>query len=97
MILLRSLLFQVYFFCSVAIAATLVVLVAPLPGAGGFAVTRAWARSMMFAGKVLCGLDYVIEGAENLPDTPSVVMIKHSECVSRPMRRQRFFLTRSGC
>ena len=32
----------------------------------------------MVAGKVLCGLDYVIEGRENIPATPSVVMIKHS-------------------
>lgn len=78
MILIRSLLFQLYFFGSVVIAATLVVLSAPFPGAGGFAVTRAWGRSMLVAGKVLCGLDYVIEGEENLPATPSVVMIKHS-------------------
>lgn len=78
MILIRSLLFQVYFYGSVVIAATLVVLCAPFPGAGGFAVTRAWGRSMLVAGKVLCGLDYVIEGEENLPATPAVVMIKHS-------------------
>ncbi len=33
---------------------------------------------MLFMGKVLCGLDYVIEGAENIPDRPSVIMIKHT-------------------
>lgn len=29
-------------------------------------------------GKALCGLDYVIEGGENIPDEPSVIMIKHT-------------------
>ena len=29
-------------------------------------------------GKWLCGLDYSIEGLENIPDTPSVIMIKHT-------------------
>ena len=33
---------------------------------------------MLWAGRFFCGLDYVIEGEENIPDTPSVIMIKHS-------------------
>ncbi len=33
---------------------------------------------MLAVGKSLCGLDYVIEGTENIPDSPSVLMIKHS-------------------
>ena len=78
MILVRSLLFQFYFYASVVIAALFVVVVSLFPGSLGFAVTRAWAKSMMVAGKLLCGLDYVIEGRENIPETPSVVMIKHS-------------------
>lgn len=78
MIFLRSLIFQIYFFASVAIAAIGVVLAAPFPGNGSFAITRAWCRSMMVVGKHVCGLDYVIEGTEHIPDTPSVVMIKHA-------------------
>lgn len=78
MLFLRSLIFQIYFFGSVAIAAIGVLLAAPFPGNGSFAITRAWCRSMLAAGKLICGLDYVIEGAENIPDSPSVVMIKHS-------------------
>ena len=78
MIFLRSLLFQTYFFASVAVAATGVVLTAPFPGNGPFRITRAWCRGMMFVGKHVCGLDYVIEGTEHIPETPSVVMIKHA-------------------
>ena len=78
MIFLRSLLFQTYFFGSVAVAATGVVLTAPFPGNGPFRITRAWCRGMMLVGKHVCGLDYEIEGAENIPASPSVVMIKHA-------------------
>lgn len=77
MILIRSTLFQVYFFLSVAVAATLVLLVSFSPKSS-FRVCRAWCRSMMVVGKWLCGLDYVIEGEEHIPDSPSVIMIKHS-------------------
>lgn len=78
MLLLRSLLFQVYFFASVVIAALLVVLASVFSAKLAYTVTRRWAQSMMLAGKLLCGLDYVIEGLENLPEKPSVAMIKHS-------------------
>ena len=75
---MRSLLFQTYFFASVAVAATGVVLTAPFPGNGPFRITRGWCRGMMVVGKHVCGLDYVIEGAEHIPTSPSVVMIKHA-------------------
>lgn len=78
MLLFRSLLFQLYFYVSVVIAASLVVLTSFVSGKLAYTVTRTWARSMLWAGKFLCGLDYVIEGLENLPTTPSVAMIKHS-------------------
>jgi len=74
---IRSVLFQTYFYLSVAVTGTLVLLVSFSP-ASSFAVTRIWAKSMMFAGKWLCGLDYVIEGQDNIPSTPSVIMIKHA-------------------
>lgn len=78
MLWLRSVLFQVYFYGSVAVAASLVVCSALIGGRGSFFITRCWAKSMMEAGRILFGLDYVIEGEENIPDSPSVVMIKHS-------------------
>jgi 1-acyl-sn-glycerol-3-phosphate acyltransferase len=33
---------------------------------------------MLWAGRAICGLEYVVEGRENLPDEPCVIMIKHS-------------------
>ena len=43
-----------------------------------FAIGRAWGKSMLAVGKVLCGFYYVIEGEENIPDEPSVILIKHT-------------------
>lgn len=78
MLLLRSLVFQVYFFVSVALFALLVVLCGPLPYHVRFGVARTWSRSMLWTGKAIVGLDYRIEGLENVPREPSVIMIKHS-------------------
>jgi 1-acyl-sn-glycerol-3-phosphate acyltransferase len=78
LLLIRSLIFQFYFFASVAVASTTVVLCWPLGHRARFAVARTWAASMLFAGRWICGLKYVVEGLENIPDTPSVILIKHS-------------------
>ncbi len=33
---------------------------------------------MLWVGRIVCGLDYKIEGRENIPAVPSVIMIKHT-------------------
>lgn len=78
MLLIRSLLFQFYFYASVAIASSTVVLCWPFGHRACFAVARAWGKSMLVAGRWICGLRYVVEGQENIPREPSVVLIKHS-------------------
>ncbi len=78
MVWLNSLLFQVYFFASVCIASMTIFVCGLLPFSFRFAIAKGWGKSMLFVGKRLCGLDYVIEGEENIPDVPSVIMIKHT-------------------
>jgi len=78
MIWFRSLLFQIYFFFTACLAAFLIFLCFLLPFEFRFAIARYWGKSMLVAGKYLCGLDYIIEGRENIPDEPSVIMIKHT-------------------
>ena len=51
---------------------------APFPYQWRFVFARTWGRSMLWVGKWLCGLDYRFEGLENIPDSPSVILIKHS-------------------
>jgi 1-acyl-sn-glycerol-3-phosphate acyltransferase len=78
MVWIRSLLFQIYFFASVSFCSTLCFITSPFPYQFRFRFARTWGKSMLWAGRVMCGLDYKIEGAENIPDRPSVILIKHS-------------------
>ena len=78
MVWLRSFLFQTYFFVSVCIAALAIAILFFTPYPFRFAIAKAWGKSMLVAGRWLCGLRYEVEGEENIPDTPSVLMIKHT-------------------
>ena len=78
MIWIRSLLFQIYFYASVCFFALGCVIFSPLGYRVIFRIASAWGHSMLFVGKHLCGLDYVIEGEENIPSEASVIMIKHT-------------------
>ena len=78
MLILRSLVFQFYFFTTVCIASLMLFLLWPFPFRLRSAVARAWGESMLYVGRLACGLDYVIEGVENISAVPSVIMIKHS-------------------
>jgi 1-acyl-sn-glycerol-3-phosphate acyltransferase len=77
-IVVRSLIFQVYFFASVSIAAMSIFFLAWAPFRIRSAIAKWWGKSMLEAGRLICGLDYVIEGEENIPAEPSVIMIKHT-------------------
>jgi len=78
MLFLRSLIFQAYFFVSVLFFAALVFVSWLFPFSVRFGLARTWGSTMLRTGRIVCGLDYVIEGRENIPDDPSVIMIKHS-------------------
>lgn len=78
MTLIRSLLFEVYFFASICFFALMCALFSFLPYPKRFFFARVWGRSMLWVGRWLCGLRYQIEGEENIPDHASVILIKHS-------------------
>jgi 1-acyl-sn-glycerol-3-phosphate acyltransferase len=40
-----------------------------------------YCRLTLWAGEFFCGIKVIAEGQENLPDTPSVIMIKHSSAL----------------
>jgi len=42
-----------------------------------YRVTSTWTRMILFLLEHVCGLRYRILGAENIPDTPSIVLSKH--------------------
>ena len=76
--LLRSLLFLGVAGVAVVVAALLILLTFWAPASVPWAITVGWCRLGVWLGRVICGLDTVVEGLENIPDEPSVIMIKHT-------------------
>ena len=75
--LVRSLLFTTLLFVSVPIYSVPVLLSGVLPHGARYAIVRQWARTMLGALAVLCGLRYRVTGLEHLPARPCVVLMKH--------------------
>lgn len=73
--------FTLWMFTSVAIYAVVVLVVAPFGHKVVFGVARAWASQLMTSLRWLCGLDYRVVGADNLPEEASVVLLKHSSAM----------------
>lgn len=73
-----SILFTLYLFLSVPIYGALVLLTAPLPRRYTYAGSLAWVDSVLWLLRVLCRLDYRVEGREQLPPHNCVVLLKHS-------------------
>jgi len=79
MLLLRSLVFTGFFILWSFLYACFFVLAAPLlPFVRRFALARAYARSVLVVLRWTCGLDYRVEGQENLPAGNHVALIKHA-------------------
>lgn len=76
--LLRSLLFLIYLIVSACFCAVLMILLGFLPYKKRFVAARWWGVGMLWAGRWICGLQYVIEGVENIPNDASVILIKHT-------------------
>ncbi|NNC77146.1 MAG: 1-acyl-sn-glycerol-3-phosphate acyltransferase [Woeseiaceae bacterium] len=78
MLFIRSLLFNVFGFTSVIVAASLLLLGFWTPYRYQWAICVGWCRLAVKSADFFCGIKTVVEGAENLPDTASVIMIKHT-------------------
>lgn len=75
---LRSALFLTIAAVTVAIAATAIVLLFWAPDSWVQFILIRYCRFCVWLGEVICGMKVVVEGRENIPDTPSVIMIKHT-------------------
>ena len=78
MVLIRSLLYNVFGMSTVAIGAAIILLSFWAPFDFHWRVTVGWCRLAMWGARVICGIRIVVEGRENLPEAPSVIMIKHT-------------------
>jgi len=75
---LGSILFTLYMFLSVPIYGAVALLTAPLPRRYIYGVAIAWVDSVLWLLRVLCRLDYRVEGREHLPARAGIVLLKHS-------------------
>jgi 1-acyl-sn-glycerol-3-phosphate acyltransferase len=77
-LLLRSLLFTAFMMLSACVFGGFMVLCFWLPYQSEFAIARCWARLLFRALKLLCGLDFVVEGRERVPAGSHIVMSNHT-------------------
>ncbi|HEX4151305.1 MAG TPA: lysophospholipid acyltransferase family protein [Steroidobacteraceae bacterium] len=76
--LLRSLLFTALLMTSACVWGGVLTMCFFLPHRVQFAMARAWARwSLSLLGR-LCGLHFIVEGCERIPDGSHIVMCKHT-------------------
>jgi 1-acyl-sn-glycerol-3-phosphate acyltransferase len=76
--MIGSILFTVCLFVTVPLYGAVALLTAPLDRRHTYAVALAWVDSMLWLLRVLCRLDYRVDGREHLPARSSVVLLKHS-------------------
>jgi len=78
---LRSALFVAFGFVSAALVSALLILMFWAPSSWQQRVLVSFCSMLLRVGDIICGLKVVVEGRENLPDTPSVIMIKHTSAL----------------
>ncbi len=76
--MIGSLVFTTLMFVTIPPYALAAILVRPFGIAASYRVAVAWARLITGLCRRLCGLGYRIEGAENVPPSAGVVLMKHS-------------------
>lgn len=78
MIFLRSLALVIIAGGLALLAATIIILLFWAPSKWTQVVLVTYCRFAVWAGGFITGMKVIVEGKENIPDTPSVIMIKHT-------------------
>lgn len=77
MLWLRSALYMVTLTVTVAPYAIGTLLWSWLPQPSRYKMATLWTRLAIWSARVICGISYRIEGWENLPDGPAILLPKH--------------------
>jgi 1-acyl-sn-glycerol-3-phosphate acyltransferase len=75
---IRSIVFTILLFVTVMLFCPFVILVRPFGMQASYSVCWLWIKLNLWLCKFLCGLDFTVEGKENIPEASGVIMIKHS-------------------
>jgi len=77
MLFLRSLIFTSMQIVTTVVFSLLGVLLWPMPFKWRYKIVSKWAHLNLWMLEKICGVSYKIEGLENIPDEPCVIMCKH--------------------
>jgi len=77
MIAFRSLLFNIWFFGTLAIELVLLFFLLPFPPLVMSRAVRGWSQVIQFGMRWILGLTYEIRGLENVPQGPVLIAAKH--------------------
>jgi 1-acyl-sn-glycerol-3-phosphate acyltransferase len=75
--LLRSALFAAALALITPPYALLALATFPLPRMARYRIISGWARLMVFLARTILGIQWKVEGRENLPERPAVILAKH--------------------
>lgn len=74
---LRSLVFWIWMICTTVVLGGPVMLGALISYDLGYRFVNYWLYSNVYGLKVICGVNWQVQGSEHIPDGPCVVMAKH--------------------
>ena len=89
-LIIRSSLFWPPFLLITLLAGSIICLLAAFPLRYRIAVIKLWINISLCLLKVICGLNYVVEGSENIPKHGFIIMSKHSS-TWETIALQKFF------
>ena len=77
MLYIRSFIFYTGMFVLTLLFVPVSLLIFPFPFRTRYAVVSKWAIINISWLKITCDLDYIVEGKENIPEGPAIIMCKH--------------------
>lgn len=77
MLILRSILFNLGMAISSILMMPLLPLMFLLPYRVRYPYIRQWSRFNIWSARKICGLDFRVEGRENIPEGPAIILAKH--------------------
>jgi len=94
MLILRSTLFNFFFFIVTLFFSTLLVASRPFGFAAAWFWGKGWSKSTIGLARIICGIRLEIEGRSHLPDIPCVVLAKHQSAFEQVLEQGRHFLAK---
>ncbi|MDX8389515.1 MAG: lysophospholipid acyltransferase family protein [Mariprofundaceae bacterium] len=81
MLILRSALFNAFFFTLTPLFSLLIICVRIFGVNAAWAIAKAWSYSTLILLRVICGVQVEIEGREHIPEEPCVVLANHQSAM----------------